>query len=100
MLACLFVYSDSDGPTTREIPSPNSSCGATGRTGADSTTGDVLAGATDACTAAGARFETVFVGFPEQPRIVTRMPADSNKKTFFMLVSSQGVRRGSYAQCS
>jgi hypothetical protein len=57
--------------------------------------GDVLAGATDACTTAGALFDTAFWELPEQPKMVNRMPVDSNKKTFFMLVSSQSVRRES-----
>src|SRR5258707_204162 len=63
-------------------------------------TGDVLAVATDACTTAGALFDTAFCELPEQPKMVNRMPVDSNKKTFFMLVSSQSVRRESNAQCS
>src|SRR5262249_52083628 len=72
----------------------------TGSTVAGSATVNVLAGATDACTTAGALFATVFWALPEQPKMVDRMPVDSNKKTFFMLVSSQSVGRESNAQCT
>src|SRR5215470_18058299 len=59
----------------------------TGSTVAGSATGIVLAGVTDACTTAGALFDMVFWELPEQPKMVDTMPVDSNKKTFFMLVS-------------
>jgi hypothetical protein len=54
----------------------------------------VPAGATDACTTAGALFEAAFWEFPEQPKIGKRMLVDTNKKTFFIFVSSQSVRQG------
>jgi hypothetical protein len=65
----------------------------TGSAAAGSTTGDVLAGAADACTTVGALFETAFWEFPEQPKMVNRTPVDINKKTFFIVVSSQSIRR-------
>jgi hypothetical protein len=55
---------------------------------AGSTARDVLAGAAEACTAAGPLFDTAFWEFPEQPKIMNGMPVDTNKKTFFILVSS------------
>src|SRR5439155_1489384 len=67
--------------------------------GAGSAAGEVLAGATDAFTTAGALFETAFSEFPEQPKIVNSMPVDTNKRTLVILVSSQTVRRLSKAQC-
>jgi hypothetical protein len=39
-------------------------------------------------------FETTLWEFPEQPKMLNRKPVDTNKKTFFILVSSQSVRRG------
>jgi hypothetical protein len=65
----------------------------------DSTTsgsaiGDVLAGAVAACTTVGALFEASFWEFPEQPKMVNRMPVETNKKTFFIIVSLQRVRLG------
>src|SRR5439155_1489385 len=67
--------------------------------GAGTAAGEVLAGATDAFTTAGALFETAFSEFPEQPKIVNSMPVDTNKRTLVILVSSQTVRRLSKAQC-
>jgi hypothetical protein len=61
----------------------------TGSAAVGSTTGDGLAGAADACTTVGALFETAFWEFPEQPKKVNRTPVDTNKKTFFIVVSSQ-----------
>jgi hypothetical protein len=63
-----------------------------------STMGDVLAGAADACTTVGAFFETAFWEFSEQPKMVKRTPVDTNKKTFFIVVSSQSVPR--MVECS
>jgi hypothetical protein len=54
----------------------------------------VLAGVTDACTTAGALFEKASWEFPEQPKVVNRMPVDINRKALFILVSPQSVRRG------
>ena len=65
-----------------------------GNTAAGSAMGDVLAGAVAACTTAGALFEVAFWEFPEQPKLVNRMPVDTNKKTFFIIVSPQRVRLG------
>jgi hypothetical protein len=65
----------------------------TGSAAAGSTTGDVLAGAADACTTVGALFETTFWEFSEQPKMVNRTPVDTDKKTFFIVVSLQIVLR-------
>jgi hypothetical protein len=54
----------------------------------------VLVGAADACTIPGALFKAVFCEFSEQPEMENRMPVDTNKATFFIVVSSQVLNDG------
>jgi hypothetical protein len=53
-----------------------------------------FAGAGEACTVGNAEaFVTVFGEFPEQPATVDRTPVDTNKRTFFILTTSQKSSR-------
>jgi hypothetical protein len=65
----------------------------TGSGAAGSAEGDVPTDAIDACTTVGAPFDVDFWEFVEQPEMRNSMPVDTNKATFFIIVSSQSVRR-------